>query len=416
MIPAWFRSPELYPLWTALHTRLTRNGRTPTGKLRLTGLTEDERIAAAQLLSRPVELRPTVDLAVLDRMLWESSAEAGLVTVVEAVLGPVPDRRTDAAVETARRGLLRDDAETALVAAGLDDCTWAPEWLDRVWRGGLAARQPTDETRRLLTQAARTLGFTVGAHSRLWSRGELAQAVTGTAHGLDDDTALTRLVLRGLALAITGAADPPTGAVERRARWESAGVSQETVATTVLTYGLRPLGDDWRAEHLRARADAHAETHLSLREVRSLAPLRLVPQTVYVCENPRVLEAAVEAGVSGTLVCTMGNPTTVTRGLLDAVLQTPEVRLSYHGDFDWPGLAIADRIIRRYAASPWRFRAADYLEAVASAADRGTPLPALTGRPTPSGWDPSLAEAMAETKLVVHEEGVVERLLSDLGT
>jgi len=418
VIPAgalnWLQSPGLRPLWTAVHARLVRNGRAVSGRLTLTGLDDDQRDAVGRLLGRAVAARHTVALADLDRLLRDSAAETGLLGVVETVVGPVPDRRADAAAEAARRAVLREHANAALVAAGLGGRGWAADWLDRLWRGGLPARLPTDEVRRIVGQAATTLGLTVGEHAGLWSRGELAQVVTGTAHGLDDDTPLTRLVLRGLALAVTGEPDQPAGAAERRALWEAAGVTTDTVATTALTYGLRPLGDGWRAAQLRTRADECAETHLTLREVHRLGPLHLAPQTVYVCENPRVLEAAAEAGVVVPIVCTMGNPTTVTRAVLDAATASPGVRLAYHGDFDWPGIAIAERIIGRYDARPWRFTAADYRRAVAEAAGRGTPLRPLTGRPATASWDPALAEAMSGTDLAVHEEAVIETLLADL--
>jgi len=182
------------------------------------------------------------------------------------------------------------------------------------------------------------------------------------------------VVLRGLALALTGSPDLPAGAADRRALWDAAG---DTVATTVLTCGLRPNDDEW----LNHRAEIGAETHLTFREVRRLAPLRLPPQTVYVCENPRVLEAILDGGARAAVVCTMGNPTTVTLALLDAITASGEVQLAYHGDFDWPGIAIADRILRRYpAARPWQF-AADG-DAVGPGPRRGD---ARAGRINPRG-------------------------------
>jgi Protein of unknown function C-terminus (DUF2399) len=37
--------------------------------------------------------------------------------------------------------------------------------------------------------------------------------------------------------------------------------------------------------------------------------------------------------------------------------------LWYHGDFDWPGVAIAVDVITRYGGRPWRMSASDYLSA-----------------------------------------------------
>ncbi|GAA0405575.1 TIGR02679 family protein [Micromonospora fiedleri] len=413
MIPAgaldYLRSTGLRPLWSAVHARLVRNGRLVTGRLTLTGLTDTQREAVGHLLGQAVGPTPTIKLADLDRRLRDSAAGTGLLGVVETVIGAVPDRRADADAESARRALLREHANAALVTAGLTDRPWTTLWLDQLWRQGLPARLPTDEVRRTVSQAAMTLGLTVGEQARTWSRGELAQRVTGSAHGLDDDSPLTRLVLRGLALALTGGSDLPQGAAQRRALWDAAGVASDTVATTVLTYGLRPLGNDW----LRLRADSGAETHLTLREIRRLTPLRLHPQTVYVCENPRVLEAAADAGAAAAIVCTMGNPTTVTLALLDAIMESPDVRLLYHGDFDWPGIAIADRIMQRYDARPWQFMAADYRWAVAQAIERGTPPQPLIGRAAETPWDPALSTTMAQTATAIHEEAVIDRLLAD---
>lgn len=417
MIPVgaleYLSSPGFMPLWKQLHRRLTRNSRVVAGRLILRGLDDLQRECLSELLDRVVTGdRVTVDLSDLDRRLWTSAAGTGLLGVVEAIAEPVPDRRADEAAEQDRRALLRERAHAALTANGLDGCSWAPEWLDGVWRSGLTARLTSDEVRRTLDHAASALGLTVGAHARTWSRGELAQTVTGTAHGLDDDAPLTRLVLRGLALAVNGTADYPPGAEERRALWDAAGVAGDTVATTVLTYGLRPVNDEW----LRFRAEALAETHLTLREIRRLTPLRLAPQTIYVCENPRVLEAAADAQVGAALICTMGNPTTVTHALLRELTASPGVKLAYHGDFDWPGIAIAERVIGRYGATPWCFGTRDYLRAVTRAQERGTPGRPLAGRPVTPSWDPLLADAMTAKNIAVHEEAVIEDLLPVLKT
>lgn len=416
MTPAleWLGSRELAALWAAVRVRLIRNGRTARGRLSLRSLTDGQREAVGLLLGRPVATDVTLDLADLDRALTGSSAGAGLIEVVEALTGPVPDRPADAAAETTRRELLREHGRTALAAAGIADRDWTTKWLQRLWRSGLLARLSSDEARQLLTAAATTLGLLFGEPSTPWSRGELAERVTGTAHGLDDDTLLARLVLRGIALALTGSPEPPADAPGRRALWEAAGVAGDTVATTVLTYGLRPLGDDWHSSALRQRADQHAETHLTLRDVRRLGRLRLAPQTVYVCENPRVLEAAADTLVPAAVVCTSGNPTTVTLALLDALAAQDRVRLAYHGDFDWPGVTIADRVMRRVGADPWRFRSVDYDAAVAEARVRGTPLPELSGAVVRTPWDPALATAMQRHGVVVHEESVVAVLVGDL--
>jgi uncharacterized protein (TIGR02679 family) len=83
----------------------------------------------------------------------------------------------------------------------------------------------------------------------------------------------------------------------------------------------------------------------------------------------------------------------------------------YHGDFDWPGIAIARRIIGQ-GAQPWRLGWADDREAVER-------LPAgrrltLTGRAETTPWDSRLSPAMTADNVAVHEEAIVDLLLADL--
>ena len=68
---------------------------------------------------------------------------------------------------------------------------------------------------------------------------------------------------------------------------------------------------------------------------------------VFVCENPRVLEAAVDAGRRRAVVCTQGQPAVVVTALLSS-LGAAGAELRYHGDFDWPGITIANALIGSY--------------------------------------------------------------------
>ena len=80
-------------------------------------------------------------------------------------------------------------------------------------------------------------------------------------------------------------------------------------------------------------------------------------------------------------------------------------RLFYHGDFDWPGLAIANWVLRTVGAAPWRMSALDYN------AEQGKPL---RGTPVAASWDAALAPRMLAAGFVLEEEAVVETLLADL--
>src|SRR5262249_10222174 len=129
--------------------------------------------------------------------------------------------------------------------------------------------------------------------------------------------------------------------------------------------------------------------------------------TVYLCENPTVIAAAANRLGAGSapIVCTEGQPRTACRLLLERLTESG-ITLAYHGDFDWPGIHIANLIHRRPGFRPWRFSAADYCRASGS-------LP-LTGAPTEASWDPDLRRAMVEAGRSIHEEQLLETLLPDL--
>jgi uncharacterized protein (TIGR02679 family) len=88
----------------------------------------------------------------------------------------------------------------------------------------------------------------------------------------------------------------------------------------------------------------------------------------------------------------------------------------YHGDFDWPGVAITNRLIVGYGVQPWQMSAADYEHAVAHAWLPGTaPLP-LDGTPVQASWDHELAATMQRCGAAVHEESCLAELLGELAT
>ncbi|MFJ3775293.1 DUF2399 domain-containing protein [Streptomyces sp. NPDC090075] len=99
--------------------------------------------------------------------------------------------------------------------------------------------------------------------------------------------------------------------------------------------------------------------------------------------------AAADAAHIQPLVCTSGSAATVVFTLLDAPATTG-CRFAYHGDFDGPGIALADRVIRRYEARPWRMSAADYECLAARSQTEGIPQLALNNQPISADWDPDL--------------------------
>ncbi|MDT3395396.1 DUF2399 domain-containing protein [Streptomyces sp. B1866] len=164
---------------------------------------------------------------------------------------------------------------------------------------------------------------------------------------------------------------------------------------------------------MRERAAHHAEAHLTPRDLLDLR-LRLPAGTlIHICENPRVVEAAADAACVRPLVCTSGSAATVVLTLLDALAATG-CRFAYHGDFDWPGIALANRIIRRYEARPWRMGAEDYERLAARSQAEGIPQLSLDGQPVGAAWDPDLAPAMTALGVALHEEATLDLLVDDL--
>jgi uncharacterized protein (TIGR02679 family) len=123
-----------------------------------------------------------------------------------------------------------------------------------------------------------------------------------------------------------------------------------------------------------------------------------------VCENPAVLEAAARAGGAG-VVCGFGSPSLLCLQVLDE-LRAGGAMLRYHGDFDWPGIAICNRLIVRCGVLPWRMSAADYLHAVRPECRR------LTGQAVQPTWDSELGSAMLDEGAAVHEEQILTGLVS----
>jgi uncharacterized protein (TIGR02679 family) len=410
---AWLAGPGLQRLWTGLRARLERNGLQATGTLRLIGLDAPERTALSQLLGRTLTgAEATVRLAELDTRLRTSAAGAGLVAVVQALGPPLTDRRAVRADADARREHVWSSLSEALGASPLAGEAWAHQWYDGLRRAGVPRGVAPDTAIRSFHQALHVLVLLLGpGRAAVRGRGEIATEATGSAHGMDDGTWLSRLVQRGIALA--HGTEPPADAAGRRALWRLAGVTPDEVSSTVLVYGLRPEATGWREQALRDRAVHHAETHLTLRDLHALDPVMPPGTLIRICENPRVLEAAADAACTQALVCTSGSASTAVGTLLDALAGTG-CRFAYHGDFDWPGITLANRVMRRYDAAPWRFHAEDYEQLAAHTRARGTPQLPLSGRPTEADWDSALAPAMAALGIALHEEAALDMLVDDL--
>ena len=252
---------------------------------------------------------------------------------------------------------------------------------------------------------------TVEAAEARWELAELASRCTGDAHGLDDGQLTGALVLRAAAVAL----DEPVPNLRRGPAGTvgALGVTPDLVSGTVIVWRLRPTGSGPWATMMRDRADLQLVTHLTLYELRGAAAETALAAAGRRCtrvENPQVLQAAARADCDVPLVCFAGNPASAGWLLLRRLVEAgADVR--YHGDFDWPGMSIAGRLIAAGAA-PWRLTATGYSDAVADL-EAGSRL-ALAGSPVATSWDPALAARMRRAGVAVHEESLLPVLLGDL--
>jgi uncharacterized protein (TIGR02679 family) len=102
---------------------------------------------------------------------------------------------------------------------------------------------------------------------------------------------------------------------------------------------------------------------------------------------------------------------TIDRLVVDQILahlNRAGAAMYYHGDFDWPGVAITNRAIARHGVRPWRMTAEDYDRAVRAAG------PELRGPVVEPVWDPELGPAMRRHGRAVHEESLLPDLLDAL--
>ena len=410
--PGPFHDPALRPVVELIAQRLEQRGLLPTGRVNVTGLDREGRTALGQLVGQHLTRdRIQLDLAELDSIARDRLASSdGLVGVCEDVLGR---RLVDRALVREQTRQVRDEPISAMRAAVAEwprERDWATEWIADVSRLGLLARAGAAVT--TAEQAVHLVDFLMAADDAPGleggglARNELAARECGSAHALDDGTVLAAVVLRGLALAAELA--PPATPRQRRELWQAFGVEHDQVSTSVLTLGIRSRTDDTLGSRLALAASDFDPVHLTARNVAALVTDDLVVGRVLVCENPRVLEVAANLRSDTVMVCTMGNPVVVVVDLLRKLVDAGAT-LDYHGDFDWPGLAIAARVAEATGARPWRMGADDYLSAVAHA--RGHLH--LEGASSPSPWDPNLTESMLATNLAVHEEALLPGLIQE---
>jgi len=235
----------------------------------------------------------------------------------------------------------------------------------------------------------------------------LAGRTLNDTHALDPGSPVATLVLG--ALAVEREVPRPHRAAERRALWQSVGVADDALSSTVLVAGFAAVGDAAADRMCRlGHADGRAVS-LTLADLHSGAPSLRRSGIVRIVENPAVLWLAVTAFGPDVpqMVCTSGWPSTAGMRLLTGLAEAGN-ELRYHGDLDGEGVRIGAHIMAETGALPWRMDAGEYR---AHVGDHG----ASVGRVTPAPWDRELAPAMVKHGVAVLEETVWEVLRSDLG-
>jgi uncharacterized protein (TIGR02679 family) len=397
--------PGLRRLWLEVRDRLEHLGGA-RGTVQLAGLDEDEQRAVADFLGLPKlpdgELRVRLDR--LDRALRQSRFGIDLRSAMEILGGPLRDRPGEREQERLRWGALWAEAESHPALAAWP---YLSRWLADLRTSGLLRRLAPNTEEQTLEQALAVLLFLAGRPDGI-RLPVLANEVLGTSHGLDPGRPVTTLVLRGLA----SVADrpPPRNSAERRDLWNRAGVVENDLSCDVLVLGLAPVEGGLIGEGVRRFAEAGEPVRLTLRQLVGWDCALPSALRVYVCENPVVVAAAADrlGAACPPLVCVGGYPNHAVLTLLAKLARYTEIH--YHGDFDWDGLKIANRLLEVIPLRPWRFTAAEYRAALAAPKERYE----LRARLVEAAWDPELAPAMVEAGVALEEEAVLGELLGDL--
>ncbi len=366
-----YRGPEYRRLMAAARRSLERTGGDLTGRISIAGPDDAERkvIIGITGVHQPAGTkRMTVRLAELDAALSRATG-LGLAGVL-AVLGePLRNRPAAAASLAAARAALAATAEGSPLN---ESCPWYRAWLADLSRDGTITRLARQDDAMALKQAIRVLDYLTArsAEAPPIALPALAARITGDTKALNHGTTLATLMMRALAL----------------------------------------RQGDGLAEWLTGAARYGTPFQVTLHQLNA-HPIRLRPARIFACENPAVLRrACAELGPAcPPLICAEGQPSTAFHKLARIALAAGG-ELAYHGDFDWPGVAITAKVIDRHGARPWRMTASDYLSGV-KAGD--TPV-ALKGDPVPTLWEPELHETMRATGWAIYEETVADQLLADL--
>jgi uncharacterized protein (TIGR02679 family) len=373
----------------------------PPGTIRLGEVSPREYEVLASLMGRPMRQANSilVDIEAIDVALRRAGIASSLKAALELLDGPITH------LPTARAEALSRWASVVQGARHPDLVRLLQTARGQGLLKRLAKQDPTTADR--LRDRADLVLHHLPVKGR--PRAQIAAEVLGDAHGLDSGLPAATLVLAVLRQQeVKGSEALETDLLEEerdRTVWARVGVLVNELAKPALFLNMPT--QDGATFAAQAGEPAYASLYTL---VRSPPALAVAGRTVYTCENANIVAIAADqlGPRCSPLVCTDGMPAAAQRTLLTRLAKAGAT-LMYHGDFDWPGLSIANFVIRFFGAQPWRLSASDYAaHAINPSGQR------LTGKPIPASWEAALAPAMEARGLAIPEEAIAATLLHDL--
>lgn len=398
-VPESLLQEGLQPLWATARQQLDRFGPERRGTVARPDLGPSGELVLESLLGR----RPTsrLNLADLEAALVDREIGKDLCSALTR-LGCPPSSEA-AQRRTARRRAAAARTGLELAVADWPE-PWAAQWAAGLIGAGLLGGLDDEEAVSLVADVRRLLDRLDQMEPVSASRTELAAALFGSSHALDQGTRLAAFVKRALRCRL---GQP----LRDRELWEASGIQADRVSAPALAFAIPVTGNSPIDLAIRASTGDGLPLHVSLLAMLR-HPLKVPAGTpVLVVENPRLVEAAAERGLGFCVVATNGNPTTAVTALVQQ-LRKSGACLWYHGDFDAAGLAICRRM-HDLGCRPWRMDAKDYWEAVSRAGNSGVQLDRDSRGCGPTPWDAALEELFGTRRLIVHEEFVLDGVLDD---
>lgn len=405
LIPDSLLGPGLAPVWEAARRQLDRFGDRRRGTIARPPLSPSSTLTLESLLGHKPNQR--LDLARIEEALVElkiGEALSGALTRLGHPPSEIAAQR--------RAGRLRSqEARDALKrTVGSWEEPWAHKWADEMVRTGVIGDLDRLGVEDLVGKVRRLLDHLDQMPTPSVSRTELAAALFGSAHALDERRKETKL-----AGAVTRALRHREGDFQSRTRvlWEKVGILADRVSAPVLTWSLPAVGVSALDDQTRSASVGGLPLHMSLFALQRY-PVTVPQQTpILVVENPRLVEAAAERRLPGCVISSNGNPSTAVTTLLRQLRESGAL-IWYHGDFDSWGIESCHRM-HQSGATPWMMGAADYEEAIDLAEQADIRLERDSRDCGATPWDPELRTSFRRHKRVIHEEFVLDSVLDRFG-